>query len=158
MSNLKTVKQVKPLSKQSGMALVIAMIFLPLLLVLGTLLMSNAFLGLKVTDSRVMKNESNMVLNGAADDILNQSGVESTLVAATDDTTVSSTQFPTITSSVDLQQEGNCTRTGAATETSIKCVFLQINLNHDYGRAKDDGTTWAQNTLGVGVEQPFFAN
>lgn len=158
MTNLKTTNYKVALSKQRGMALVIAMIILPLLLVLGTMLMSNAFLGLKVTDSRVMKNESNMILNGAADDILNQTGVASTLAEAVDSTTFTSTQFPTATTSVELQEEVSCRRRVQASGTNFSCKYLQINFNHAYGRAKDDGTTWAQNSLGVGVEQPIIAN
>jgi len=154
------------LQKQKGMMLFIVMLILPLLLVLGSLLMGNTFLGLKVVDSRVMKVESNMILEGAARDILNATDSPQVFAAVLDSaTTLKSDLFKDVTTMVDLNGESNCKRRMNASGTNnFKCKYLQVNLNHRYGRETGEKTdagdniTWAVNSMGQGIEQPLINN
>lgn len=143
--------------RQKGMALVIAMIILPLLLVLGVLMMNNAFLGLKIIDSRVEKNTSDIILNGMASEVMNQPGNAKAFAEALSSTTFTSTQYPEASSSVELHSEINCRRRIQASGNNFKCKYLQVNFEHAYGREKVDGNKWASNTLSVGVEQPIIS-
>lgn len=145
------------LHKQKGMALVIAMLILPLLLVLGLLMMNNAFLGMKVIDSRVEKNTSNIILNGMASEVMNQPGNAQAFAEALESTTFNSIQYPEATSSVQLQSEINCRRRVQASGNNFKCKYLQVDFEHAYGREKIDGNKWAANTLSVGIEQPIIS-
>lgn len=144
------------LQRQNGMALFIAMLILPLLLVLGVLLMSSSFLGLKIIDSRAMQGESNIILDGAAQDILHQSNSAQVFAAALSSSTVSSALFTDVNSTVELKGELNCKRRMQASGSNFKCRYLQVNLNHAYGRAMAGGTKRAVNSMGLGVEQPIL--
>lgn len=157
MTNFKVPLITLGLLKQKGMALVVAMLILPLLLVLGVLLMNGAFLGLKMTDSRVMKNESNIILNSAASEIMNQPSNAQAFAEALSTTSFTSRQYPDAIISVQLQNEISCRRRIQASGNNVKCKYLQVDLKHAYGREKNDGSKWAKNTLGVGVEQPIIA-
>lgn len=143
------------LQKQKGMALFIAMLILPLLLVLGVLIMSNSFLGLKIIDTRVMQGESNIKLNGAAQHILQQTNSAATFAAALDSQTISSTLYGDVNGTVSLQGELNCRRRMQASGSNFKCKYLQLNLDNSYGREKA-GVKWALNSMGLGVEQPII--
>jgi len=144
------------LQRQKGIALFTAMLILPLLLVLGMLLISNSFLGLKIADSRAMQGESNLVLDGAARDILRQTDSGQAFAAALSSTTFSSPLFSDVSSTVQLQGEMNCKRRMQASGSHFKCKYLQLNLNHSYGRQKSGGAKWAVNSMGLGVEQPLL--
>ncbi|MDA7745768.1 hypothetical protein N8878_00355 [Psychromonas sp.] len=156
MNNINKRHHILGKSRQKGMALVIALIILPLLLVLGVLLMNNAFLGLKVIDSRAMQGESNIILNGTASDIMNTPGSAKAFAEATENTTFDSLQYPEANSSVQLLGEINCRRRMDASGSVFKCKYLQVDFKHAYGREKNDGSKWAQNVLSVGVEQPII--
>lgn len=144
------------LQKQNGMALFIAMLILPLLLVLGVLVMNSSFLGLKVIDTRAMQAESNIILDGAAHDILHQSDSGQAFAAALSSSTFSSALFTDVNSTVQLNGELNCKRRMQASGSHFKCKYLQVNLNHSYGREIAAGVKRAVNSLGLGVEQPIL--
>ena len=171
------------LYKQKGMALIMAMLILPLLFALGVLVMNNSFLGLKVIDTRVMQNESNMILNASANEVMGDSGSQ-TLFGNFEDRSGENVE-----DEVDAEDEANedqpifefeklefdeddnnevnlsmeslgemaCKRTMEASGSNIQCKYLQLNFEHDYGRARDATTKWAKNRLSLGVEQPVFA-
>lgn len=143
------------LQKQRGIALFIAMLILPLLLVLGVLAMSNSFLGLKMIDARVLQGESNILLNSAANEILNRSDSTQIFANATDSTTFS---YGDVTSNIELSGEVDCKRRINASGNSFKCKYLQINFEHSFGRVKDNGTKWALNAMSIGVEQPIISD
>jgi len=143
------------LQKQKGMALFIAMLILPLLLVLGVLIMSNSFLGLKIIDTRVMQGESNIKLNGAAQHILQQTGSAATFAAAVDSESIPSALYDDVNGTVSLQGELNCRRRMQASGSNFKCKYLQLNLDNSYGR-EQAGVKWAVNSMGLGVEQPII--
>ena len=138
------------------MALFIAMLLLPLLLVLGVLVMNNSFLGLKIVDTRVMQSESNISLNGGALDILQKSGNAKLFAAATSSAVFTSERFDDVSGGVVLNGELNCRRRMKASGSNFKCKYLQVNLQHEYGREKVDGTRRALNFMGLGVEQPII--
>lgn len=144
------------LKKERGMALLIAMLFLPLLLVLGILVMNNSFLGLKIVDTRVMQSESNISLNGGAQDILQKSGNAQLFAAATDSAVFTSDRFSDVSGDVTLNGELNCRRRMQASGSNFKCKYLQVNLQHEYGREQMNGTRRALNFMGLGVEQPII--
>jgi len=164
------------LYKQKGMALIMAMLILPLLFALGVLVMNNSFLGLKVVDTRVMQNESNMILNGSANELMGDSGSQ-TLFASFEETDEVDAEdeanedlpifeFEKLEFDADDNNEVNlsmeslgemaCKRTMKASGSNIQCKYLQLNFEHDYGRARDATTKWAKNRLSLGVEQPIF--
>ncbi|WP_019615582.1 hypothetical protein [Psychromonas ossibalaenae] len=145
------------LHKQKGIALFIAMLILPLLLVLGVLVMSNTFLSLKITDARVMQGESNILLNNAVMDILHRSSSAQSFAQATDKTTFSSDE---VTAKVDLDEDDeiHCKRRIQASGSNFKCKYLEVSFIHLYGRERADGSKWATNELGVGVEQPIIVD
>lgn len=144
------------LRKQKGIALFIAMLVLPLILVLGILVMSNAFMGLKIIDTRVMQEKSNLSIEGAALDILHQSDSAQLFASALASSTFSSTLFSDVSSTVEVYGELNCKRRMRASSSHFKCRYLQLNLNHSYGREKSGGGKWAVNTMGLGIEQPII--
>ncbi|MCW8994454.1 MAG: hypothetical protein OQK77_01430 [Psychromonas sp.] len=144
------------LQRQHGMALFIAMLILPLLLVLGVLVMSNSFLGLKVIDARSMQSESNIILDNAAYDILHQSDSAQIFAAALSSSTFSSARFSDVSGTVQLNGELNCKRRMKASGSHFKCKYLQVNLSHSYGREMADGAKWAVNSMGIGIEQPII--
>jgi len=158
MNKQKNIGLKASLDKQKGMALVIAMMILPLLLVLGGLLMNSAFLDLKVIDSRVMQNESNMILNGTASAMISDSGSPTLFANAVEGNIVStSDEFSGASSTVQLLGEMKCHRKMQASGSNFKCKYLQIDFKHAYGRAKSADSKWAENALSIGVEQPIFA-
>jgi hypothetical protein len=144
------------LQKQKGMALFIAMLILPLLLVMGVMMMNSSFLGLKIIDARAMQGESNITLDGAADDILHQTDSAQLFAEATSSTTFSSALFTGVSGSVQLNGELNCKRRMQASGSHFKCKYLQINLSHSYGREVKPGVKQAVNSMGLGVEQPII--
>ena len=144
------------LQRQNGMALFIAMLILPLLLVLGVLVMNNAFLGLKIIDTRFMQGESNIILDSAAHDILHQSDSGQAFAAALSSSTFSSALFTDVNSTVELKGELNCKRRMQSSGSHFKCKYLQVNLNHSYGREKAAGVKRAVNSMGLGIEQPIL--
>ena len=143
------------LHKQKGLALFIAMLFLPILLVLGVLAMSNSFLGLKMIDARVVKGESNILLGSAANEILNRSDSATAFASATNNSTFS---YGDVTGDVDLKEEVDCKRRIDASGNNFKCKYLQVNFEHSFGRDNGSGEKWATNELSVGVEQPIIAD
>ncbi len=143
------------LHKQKGIALFIAMLILPLLLVLGVLVMSNTFLGLKMIDARVMQGESNILLNSAAAEIMHRSGSAQSFASATSNTVFS---YGDVTSAVELNGEINCKRRVKASGNNFKCKYLQVNFEHSFGRTQAGGAKWALNAMGVGIEQPIISN
>ncbi len=153
------------LHRQNGMMLFIVMLILPLLLTLGTLLMGNSFLGLRIVDSRVMQVESAMLLNGAAHAILNDQNSPQLFAEALDSgkldsEALKSDAFSDVTTTVELNGELTCKRTmrASGTNNGFKCKYLQVNLNHSYGRETSEGAKWAVNSMGLGVEQPIIAD
>ena len=147
------------LHKQRGLALFITMLILPLLLTLGVLAMSNSFLGLKMIDARVLQNESNVVLNSAATEILGRVTSAETFSNATDSTTFSyGVDDGEVTADVELNNEVDCKRRVQASGNNFKCKYLQVNFTHLFGRQKKDGVKWATNVMSVGVEQPVISN
>ena len=145
------------LQRQTGMALFIAILLLPLILSLGVLVMNNSFLGLKIIDTRSMQGGSNIVLDGAAYDILHQENSAQTFAAALSSSTFSSALFTDVNASVTLEGELNCKRRMQASGSNFKCKYLQINLQHAYGREMADGDKWAINAMGLGIEQPIIS-
>ncbi|PKF61219.1 hypothetical protein CW745_11340 [Psychromonas sp. psych-6C06] len=143
------------LHKQRGIALFIAMLILPLLLVLGVLVMSNSFLGLKMIDARVLQGESNILLNSAANEILHRSGTAQSFASATTNTIFS---YGDVSSNVELNGEINCKRRMKASGNNFKCKYLQVNFVHEFGRTKSGGAKWAQNAMSIGVEQPIISD
>lgn len=144
------------LHKQKGIALFIAVIMLPLILVLGVLAMSNSFLGLKMIDARVLKGESNISLESAATEVLSRSDSATEFANATSLTTFT---YGEVKGSVQLDNEEaiDCKRRINASDSSFNCKYLQIDFVHSFGRDKGDGVKWATNTMSVGVEQPMSA-
>jgi len=143
------------LRKQRGLALFIAMLILPILLTLGVLAMSNSFLGLKMVDARVLRGESDLLLNSAADEILSRTTSAATFANATNATTFT---YGEVTAEVELGSELECKRSMNASGNAFKCQYLQLNFTHQFGRQKQDGVKWASNVMSVGVEQPVIAN
>ncbi len=146
------------LYKQRGIALFVAMLILPLLLVLGVLVMNSSFLGLKMVDARVMQGESNIILNSAAADIMQQSDAAAAFAQATDNSTFSSNIDGEVTSTVKINGELNCRRRMQASGHNFMCKYLELQLNHKFGRDVGAGKTSAQNVMGLGVEQPIIVN
>lgn len=144
------------LYKQKGIALFIAMLVMPLLLVLGVLVMNSSFLGLKIIDSRAMQGESNITLDGAAYDILHQSDSAQAFASALSSSTFSSELFSDVSSTVELKGELNCKRRMQASGSNFKCKYLQVNLSHSYGKEKTAGIKQAVNSMGLGIEQPII--
>lgn len=144
------------LHKQKGIVLIIAMLILPLLFILGVMVMSNTFLGLKMIDARVMQGESNILLNSAAVEIMNRSGSAQSFASATNSSTFDYGEVST--KSVDLIGEINCKRRVKASGNNFKCKYLQVNFEHSFGRVKEGGAKWAVNGMGVGIEQPIIAD
>lgn len=157
MNNVKYLRQKPTLRKQKGMALIIAMMILPLLLALGVLLMNNSFLGLKVIDTRVMQNESNMVLLGSANELIEDVDSPTTFANVEEGDELTSEKFDNSTATVQLLGESACKRSLNASGSSIQCKYIQVDFQHSYGRSIDADNKWAENTLSVGVEQPIFA-
>ncbi|WP_022941667.1 hypothetical protein [Psychromonas hadalis] len=147
------------LHKQQGIALFIAMLILPLLLILGMMVMSNTFLGLKMIDARVLQGESNILLNSAANEVMHRSNSAQSFAEATTETIFS---YGDVTSSVEVNDEVkgdiNCKRRMKASGTNFKCKYLQVNFIHQFGRTKTGGAKWAENVMAVGIEQPVIAN
>ena len=143
------------LHKQRGIALFIAMLILPLLLVLGVLVMSNTFLGLKMIDARVLQGESNILLNSAASEIMNRSSSAQSFASATQNTVFT---YGDVSSDVELIGEINCKRRMKASGNNFKCKYLQVNFIHSFGRVKEGGGKWAENAMSVGIEQPIIAD
>lgn len=137
------------------MALFIAMLILPLLLVLGVLVMSNAFFGLKMIDARVMQGESNILLNSAATEIMNRASIATSFATASTNTVFT---YGDVTGEVTLNGEVNCKRRMKASGNNFKCKYLQVNFEHAFGRVKEGGAKWASNVMGVGIEQPIIAD
>jgi len=140
---------------QKGIALFIAMLILPLLLVLGILVMSNSFLGLKMIDARVMQAESNIVLNNAASEIMNRPSSSTSFASATTNTVFT---YEDVTGEVELNGEVSCKRRVKASGNNFKCKYLQVNFEHPFGRVKEGGGKWATNAMGIGIEQPIIAD
>lgn len=137
--------------------MVIAMLILPLLLVLGMLVMSSSFLGLKIIDTRVMQSESNIILSGAAQEILTQKDSAQRFAAALSSSTFTSTLFDDdVDGSVTLNGELNCRRRMQASGSNFKCKYVQLDLKHAYGREMASGVKMAVNSMGVGIEQPII--
>ncbi|WP_354623356.1 hypothetical protein [Psychromonas sp. MME2] len=138
------------------MSLFIAMLLLPLLLVLGMLVMNSSFLGLKIIDTRVMQGESNLILNSAAQHILDQKDNAQHFAAAVSSSTFTSSLFTDVDGSVTLNGELTCRRRMQASGSNFKCKYIQLDLKHAYGRETAGGAKWALNSMGVGVEQPII--
>jgi type IV pilus assembly protein PilX len=143
------------LHKQKGIALFIAILILPLLLVLGVLVMSNSFLGLKMVDARVLQGESNIFLNSAANEILQRSSSAQSFASAT---TSSVFTYGDVSSEVELNGEINCKRRMKASGDNFKCKYIQVNFVHSFGREKESGAKWAENAMSVGIEQPIISD
>ncbi len=143
------------LHKQRGIALFIAMLILPLLLVLGVLVMSNSFLGLKMIDARVLQGESNIRLNSAAAEIMNRSSSAQSFASATNSSEFS---YEGVTGGVETLGEINCKRRVKASGNNFKCKYLQVNFIHQFGRTKEGGAKWAENAMSVGIEQPIISD
>ena len=129
------------------------------------MLMSNSFLGLKAVDSRVMQVESRMDLVGAARDILNDPGSPQVFADAVDsESFTTSDLFTDVTTTVEVKGnddgELTCKRRmqASGTNNNFKCKYMQVNLNHAYGRETANGGKRAVNTLGIGIEQPILAD
>lgn len=142
------------LHKQRGIALFSALLILPLLLALGLVVMTNTFLGMKMTDARVLQGGSNIILNSAATEIMNRSGSAQSFASSTNGTIFS---YKSVTGSVEGYGEINCKRRIKASSNNFKCRYLQVNFEHSFGRVKTDGTRWAINTMSVGIEQPVIS-
>jgi len=163
MNNQGRIMARSNLHQQKGMALLIAMLILPLILVLGILMVNNSFFGLKIVDSRVMKNESNMTLNGAADELISQTSTGD--FATPEGKSFDVSEFDGVSIEVETlnvntstnTNETDCGRTVQASGNNIKCRYLQLDLTHAFGREKVDGGKWAENKLSVGIEQPVFS-
>ena len=141
--------------KQKGIALFIAILILPLLLVLGVLVMSSSFLGLKMVDARVLQGESNIFLNSAANEILYRSSSAQSFANAT---TSSVFTYGDVSSEVELNGEINCKRRMKASGNNFKCKYIQVNFVHSFGREKENGAKWAENGMSVGIEQPIISD
>ena len=103
-----------------------------------------------------MQGKSNIILNGAAHDILHQTDSATAFAGALSSDTFSSALFTDVGSTVTLQGELNCKRRIKTSSTKFKCKYLQLNLNHSYGREMAGGAKWALNSMGLGVEQPII--
>jgi len=142
------------LRKQRGMALFVAMLMLPLILVLGVLAMNNSFLGLKMIDARVLKGESDILLNSATNELLNRTDSAAAFANATNTTTFS---YGDVNSTVELNGEIDCKRRINASGTNFKCKYVQVHFEHSFGRQQENGVKWALNTMSIGVEQPMLS-
>lgn len=145
------------LHKQKGITLFIAMLILPLLLVLGVLVMSNTFLGLKMIDARVVIGESNILLNSAATEIMHRAGSAQSFASATVNTKFSYGDVETKSITIDDNDEINCKRRVKASGNNFKCKYIQVNFVHSFGRG-ETGAKWAKNEMSVGIEQPVIAD
>lgn len=143
------------LHKQKGIALFIALLILPLLLVLGVLVMNSSFLGLKMIDARVLQGESNIFLNSAANQVLHRSSSAQSFASAAEGTQFS---YQDVTGSVQLNGEISCKRRVKASGNNFKCKYLQVNFEHSFGREKKSGAKWALNEMSVGIEQPIISD
>ena len=103
-----------------------------------------------------MQGESNIILDGAAYDILHQENSAQAFAAALSSSTFSSVLFADVNASVQLEGELNCKRRVQASGSNFKCKYLQINLQHAFGREETGGAKWAVNTMGLGIEQPII--
>ena len=143
------------LHKQKGIALFIAMLILPLLLVLGVLVMSNTFLGLKMIDARVLQGESNILLNSAATEIMNRSSSAQSFASAEKGAEFS---YESVDGSVEDSTVLTCKRSDRPSDDKFKCKYLQVNFVHQFGRTQAGGAKWATNAMNVGIEQPIISN
>ncbi len=143
--------------KQSGAALFVAMIILPVLVVLGLMLLGGSFLDLKMTDARASLDGSNITLNAASVDLLS-AGSATPFASAANGTVLSSDSFEDVVSVVDsVSAELDCRRDYNPNGNG-KCLYLDVKLSHSFGRKKSNGKKWGTNRMGLGVEQPLLAN
>ncbi len=117
--------------------------------------MSNTFLGLKMIDARVLRGESNILLNSAATEIMNRSSSAQSFASATDGAVFS---YEGVNGSVETLGEVNCKRRMKASGNNFKCKYLQVNFVHQFGRTKEGGAKWAENAMSVGIEQPIISD
>lgn len=151
--------------KQRGVALFVALIILPMLVVLGLMLLGSSFMDLKMSDARGTLDNSNMRLTSASIEILNNSGSFASESSATIfakvvvDDTLESASFPEI-SGVVLATSAllPCARTRDVDLSKYKCRYVDMQLEHGFGREKTDGTQWGVNRLGLGVQQAVLVN
>jgi len=148
------------LHKEKGMALFIAMLILPLLLVLGGLAMNSSLLGLKMVDARVLLGESNILLTNSSIEILNRSNDTLSFANATTNTTdTPDFTYGDVEAYIEVDDEGStCKRSYDASAIDFECKYLQVNFIHAFGREKENGTKWAENGMSVGIEQQVLAD
>lgn len=144
------------LHKQKGAALVIALLILPLLLVLGVVAMNSSFFGLKMVDARVLKNESNILLKSASNEILTRSTSE--LAFSSESSGSSTFSYGDVDATITPKNDDvPCKRSTQASSIDYECKYLQVDFTHSFGRVKKDGKKWAENAMSVGIEQPYIA-
>lgn len=140
--------------KQRGIALFVAIIILPMLVVLGVMLLSSASMDLKMSDARGTLDSSNMYLTAASTEILTTIQFASVNVG----TNFQPVQFSDVSGSVTtISGELPCKRSKKANgNNSFKCQIVDTKLSHNFGREKADGDQWGINRLGLGIEQPLL--
>jgi type IV pilus assembly protein PilX len=106
-------------------------------------------------NARVLLDGSNIILNSAANEILNRSGSAELFANATSNTTFS---YGDVNANVELNGEVNCKRRVKASGIDFKCKYLQVNFEHYFGREKESGSKWAKNVMSVGIEQPILSD
>lgn len=140
--------------KQRGIALFVVIIILPMLVVLGVMLLSSSSMDLKMSDARGTLDGSNISLTAASIEILTTTKFASASVG----TAFSSARF-TVNGTVQaISGEIDCKRRKDTNGNTFKCIMVDTQLSHDFGREKNNGLRWGINRLGVGFEQPLLVN
>lgn len=151
--------------KQRGVALFVVLIILPMLVVLGLMLLGSSFMDLKMSDARGMLDNSNMRLTSASIEIVSDLGGFASESSATKfakvivDDDISPTYIQGVNGTVLATSALlPCERVRKVNLSKYKCRYVDIQLEHNFGREKTDGTQWGVNRLGLGVQQPVLVN
>ncbi len=146
------------LKKQQGMALLIAMMILPMLILMGFVSISGSFIDLKMIDARISHHESRINLDSTATHIIATPNIASSLAQATDGTVFSSAVFTGSAATAKVLGESTCKRRKNASGDNFQCKYINLELSERYGRTNSSGQKWGKNKLSVGVEQRFFGD
>ena len=149
--------------KQQGAVLLAALILLPILSTLGIFLLSSASSDLRMTGARHDHNDSRIILNSVAKEFMTDITHLNKFKGATDSTRFNSTLFvdsdgnANVSANTTLFANVDCKRRRPANTNDLKCKYMELNLSHQFGRAKNSTEKWGRNNLGLGVEQPLLS-
>ena len=145
------------LKRQQGVALFVAMMILPMILLMGIVSVTGSFMDLKMIDARISHHESRINLNSTASHIINTPNVSTSFAVATTGSVFRSDKFAHSDATAELLGESTCKRRKNAFGDNFKCKYIDLTLSERYGRTNQGGHQWGENMLSVGIELPFFS-